>query len=91
MPSTHVDIGRLRLERASIRDFGIDMHRLPQGGLVPSMQGRQQGAPLSRSVVEAQREAPRRYLFIVTQQGDQLRFFEHELDIDAAMRVLQNG
>ncbi|HIV73251.1 MAG TPA: hypothetical protein H9903_20120 [Candidatus Aquabacterium excrementipullorum] len=91
MPSTRVDIGALRIERSHIKDFGIDTHRRPQGGLVPSMHGWQQGQPRGRSVVEVQREAPRRYLFIVTEQGDRLRFFEHELDIDAALSVLQNG
>lgn len=55
------------------------------------MQGWQHGQSLGRSVAEVQREAPRRYLFILTHQGEQWRFFEHALDIDAAMRALQNG
>ncbi|MDP2695356.1 MAG: hypothetical protein Q8O58_10890 [Gallionella sp.] len=98
MSGAYITIGETRIKKSNIKTFGISHQNVPAQKLINAerilngIQGVFGGGSFSD---EFSRNPPsqrgKRYLFVTTYQNDNYQFFENEINIEDAVKVLEEG
>lgn len=88
--SQFIVIGSIRIKKSNIKEFGRQTYKDDPSGLFGSISSWAAGKGFLNAVAHGVSGEKKQYLYVTTYQGDNHRFFEHEVNFNETLKELES-